>query len=319
MTSPELLRPGVDADHAPSGKCRWPVIDMGAKKETTIQVPHSLVATTPAVERALLSTGMQIASRSQDGRSVAARTPASLWSLGEQMAIHVDEHTDGTCTVRASSEAGQLFDWGKNAQNLQQFQQALFSALRESSPALPHPPARLPEAPAPRPDASAPAVSAAGTHRVFVSYRREDSAIIVGRICDRLARETAVTHVFKDVDNIPFGVDFVDHLDHEVERCTVLFAVIGPRWLEPSATGSRRIDDPNDFVRIEICSALRRRIPVVPLLVDGARMPRAEELPEDLHPLARRQGIDIRHDPDFHNDMTRLLSRLGASAPGSPA
>lgn len=147
-------------------------------------------------------------------------------------------------------------------------------------------------------------------HRVFVSYRRDDSATIVGRICDRLASELGPGHVFKDVDSIPFGVDFMEYLDHEVEQCTVLFAVIGPQWLATGPGGDRRLDDPQDFVRIEIASALRRAIPVVPLLVDGARLPQTQELPEDLQPLARRNGIAIRHDPDFHNDMTRLLSRL---------
>jgi TIR domain-containing protein len=147
-------------------------------------------------------------------------------------------------------------------------------------------------------------------HRVFVSYRRDDSATIVGRICDRLASELGPGHVFKDVDNIPFGVDFVEYLDHEVEQCTVLFAVIGPQWLATGPGGDRRLNDPRDFVRIEIASALRRGIPVVPLLVDGARLPQTHEMPEDLQPLARRNGIEIRRDPDFHNDMTRLLSRL---------
>jgi hypothetical protein len=143
-----------------------------------------------------------------------------------------------------------------------------------------------------------------------VSYRRDDSATIVGRICDRLASELGSEHVFKDVDSIPFGVDFVEYLDHEVEQCSVLFAIIGPKWLATGPGGARRLDDPQDFVRIEIASALRRGIPVVPLLVDGARLPQTNEIPEDLQPLARRNGIEIRHDPDFHNDMTRLLSRL---------
>jgi hypothetical protein len=156
-------------------------------------------------------------------------------------------------------------------------------------------------------------------HRVFVSYRRDDSATIVGRICDRLASELGPGHTFKDVDSIPFGVDFVEYLDHEVEQCTVLFAVIGPRWLATGPGGERRLDDPQDFVRIEIASALRRGIPVVPLLVDGARLPEAKEMPEDLQPLARRNGIEIRRDPDFHNDVTRLLSRLEVMPKGEGA
>ena len=142
-------------------------------------------------------------------------------------------------------------------------------------------------------------------------YRRDDSAAIVGRMYDRLARQFGGENVFKDVDNIPFGVDFVEHLDREVQKCDALFVVMGPRWLEASPEGGWRLDDPNDFVRIEIASALRRAIPVVPLLVDGAQMARAEQLPEEIRALSRRNGTVIRHDPDFHNDMERLLSRLG--------
>lgn len=141
--------------------------------------------------------------------------------------------------------------------------------------------------------------------RFFLCYRREDSGAIVRRIYDRLAHEFGNENVFKDVDNIPFGVDFVEYIDREVQKCGVLFAFIGPRWLQA------RLDDPNDFVRIEIASALRRTIPVVPILVDGAQMPRPDQLPDEIKPLARRNGIMIRHDPDFHSDVTRLLSRLG--------
>ena len=147
--------------------------------------------------------------------------------------------------------------------------------------------------------------------RLFLCYRRNDTGGIVGRMYDRLALEFGGENIFKDLDNIPFGVDFVEHLDREVRKCDAVFVVIGPRWLEAVPEGGSRLDDPNDFVRIEIASALRREIPVVPLLVDGAQMPRAEQLPEEIRALSRRNGTVIRHDPDFHNDITRLLSRLG--------
>ena len=147
--------------------------------------------------------------------------------------------------------------------------------------------------------------------RIFLCYRRDDSGPIVGRIYDRLARDVGTENIFKDVDSIPFGVDFVERLDGEVQKCNVLFAVIGPRWLAAGPQGQTRLEDPNDFVRIEIASALRRSILVVPLLVDGAQMPRTDQLPEEIKPLARRNGTHIRHDPDFHADMTRLLTRLG--------
>ncbi len=147
--------------------------------------------------------------------------------------------------------------------------------------------------------------------RIFLCYRRGDSGTIVGRIYDRLERDFGKNNIFKDVDSIPFGVDFVERLDQEVEKCHVLFAVIGQHWLTSGPRGAAQLDDPNDFVRIEIASALRRTIPVVPVLVDGARMPLENQLPDEIKALARRQGTEVRHDPDFHGDMTRLLSRIG--------
>jgi hypothetical protein len=156
-----------------------------------------------------------------------------------------------------------------------------------------------------------PAATSKRSRRIFLCYRREDSGPVVGRIYDRLVRDYGSENIFKDVDNIPFGVDFVEYLDLEVQKCDVLFAVIGRHWLDSSPDVMTRLEDPYDFVRIEIASALRRTIPIVPILVDGAQMPRAEQLPDDIKQLARRNGTEIRHDPDFHSDVTRLLSRLG--------
>lgn len=158
---------------------------------------------------------------------------------------------------------------------------------------------------------SPPSLASPVIRRIFLCYRRDDSGTIVGRIYDRLAREYGSENIFKDVDNIPFGVDFVEHLDREVQKCEVMFVVIGPRWLGAAPREASRLRDPNDFLRIEIASALRRTIPIVPVLVDGAQMPRADQLPDEIQSFARRQGTVIRHDPDFHTDLTRLLSRLG--------
>src|SRR5215813_2477651 len=97
-----------------------------------------------------------------------------------------------------------------------------------------------------------------------------------------------------DIDTIPLGVDFVGVIEDAVARCDVLLAVIGPRWLtSQDAQGSRRLDDPNDFVRLEIEAALKRGVRVVPVRVDGAAMPAAEQLPPSLRPLARRQAIEM--------------------------
>jgi hypothetical protein len=138
---------------------------------------------------------------------------------------------------------------------------------------------------------------------IFISYRRSDSIAETGRIYDRLVTDFGRERVFKDVDSIPFGIDFADYLDQAVSQCQVLLVIIGKTWLnvtEPD--GTRRIDDPNDFVRIEIESALRRGIPVIPVLLEGATMPRSDQLPEALAPLARRNAAQVGYDPRFHDD-----------------
>lgn len=146
---------------------------------------------------------------------------------------------------------------------------------------------------------------------IFISYRRSDSADITGRIYDRLVDDFGRGPIFKDVDSIPLGVDFKEYLDQKVGECQVLLAVIGPTWVDArDATGSRRLDDPEDFVRIEIESALKRGIPVIPLLVRGAQMPAEDVLPFGLQKLVYRNGILIRPDPDFHRDMDRLIAAL---------
>jgi uncharacterized membrane protein YsdA (DUF1294 family) len=146
---------------------------------------------------------------------------------------------------------------------------------------------------------------------IFVSYRRSDSADISGRMYDRLTTKFGRDAVFKDVDSIPLGLDFKEYLDKQVGECDVLLAVIGDRWLEASdPSGKTRLDDPSDFVRIEIESALARDIPVIPLLVREAKMPREDQLPPSLSKLVYRNGTPIRSDPDFHRDMDRLIAAL---------
>jgi hypothetical protein len=147
--------------------------------------------------------------------------------------------------------------------------------------------------------------------RIFISYRRSDSADISGRIYDRLIDKFGRGPIFKDVDSIPLGVDFKEYLDKKVSECNILLAVIGNHWLDASdASGKRRLEDSSDFVRIEIESALQRGIPVIPLLVHGIQIPREEQLPTSLRKLVYRNGIPIRPDPDFHRDMDRLISAL---------
>src|SRR2546421_7428695 len=146
--------------------------------------------------------------------------------------------------------------------------------------------------------------------KVFISYRRAASAGYSGRVMDRLDRELGRDLVFMDVDAIPLGTNFSKVLHKEVGKCGVLLAVIGPNWLDArDERGNRRLDNPNDFVRIEIAAALQRSIPVIPLLLDGARIPKADELPEDLKELALRNGMEIRH-ASFQDDMNRLIRGL---------
>ncbi len=146
--------------------------------------------------------------------------------------------------------------------------------------------------------------------RIFISYRRDDAAAWAGRLHERLSRDISKSRLFMDVDNIAPGLDFVKVLDDQVAQCDVLLAVIGRGWL--SATnrgGQRRLDDPDDFVRIEIESALKRDVRVIPILVDGAEMPAAGDLPETLAPLARRNALSLSH-ARFAGEVRTLIEDL---------
>src|SRR5437762_2652730 len=130
---------------------------------------------------------------------------------------------------------------------------------------------------------------------IFISYRREDSAGYAGRLYDRLAGHFGADRVFMDVEGIEPGVDFVDAIESAVASCEVLIVIIGNEWLAADAAGKRRLDDPKDFVRIETAAALARGIRVVPVLVEDAAMPGADQLPANLAPLARRQALELSH------------------------
>jgi len=146
---------------------------------------------------------------------------------------------------------------------------------------------------------------------IFISYRRSDNPDAVGRIYDRLVSEFGKARVFKDVDSIPLGQDFRGHLNDVVGACSAVLAVIGPRWTDArNAAGQRRLDDIDDFVRIELEAALARNVPVVPVLVGHATMPGTADLPVSLASMVYRQAIEVRPDPDFHHDSTRLVAAL---------
>ena len=148
-------------------------------------------------------------------------------------------------------------------------------------------------------------------HSIFICYRRQDSADVAGRLFDRLVQQFGRECVFKDVDSIPIGVDFRKHLDKSVASCTAFLAVIGRSWLDAKdVRGKRALDDPRDFVRIEIESALRREVSLVPILIHGTLLPEESDLPTSIQPLVFRQGIPVRSDPDFHRDVQRLIDQL---------
>ena len=131
---------------------------------------------------------------------------------------------------------------------------------------------------------------------IFISYRRSDSAGESGRLSDDLIARFGTSHIFMDVDAIQPGIDFRKAIRENVGKCRVLLAVMGPDWLEARGKdGSRRLDSENDYVRLEIATALGREVPVVPVLVRGARMPKADQLPVDLRELAYRNSVELTH------------------------
>ena len=146
--------------------------------------------------------------------------------------------------------------------------------------------------------------------KVFISYRHDDSAGHAGRVHDRLVQAFGRDLLFMDVDAIPLGVDFIKVLREEVAKCDVLLAVIGTHWLDArDEEGNRRLDSAADFVRIEIATALQRGIPVIPILLDGAKIPKVQQLPQDLEGLVARNGLDVRH-ASFHADIDKLITGL---------
>ena len=147
--------------------------------------------------------------------------------------------------------------------------------------------------------------------KIFISYRRTDSADVTGRMFDHLTLHFTRDDLFKDVDSIPLGDDFRKSISDAVQACDVVLAVIGRNWLSSQDKHRHlRLSNPDDFVRIELEAGLERNIPVIPVLVSGADMPAMEELPLSLRPLVYRHAIWLRPDPDFNVDMQRLIRAL---------
>lgn len=152
---------------------------------------------------------------------------------------------------------------------------------------------------------------------LFISYRREDSAGFAGRLADALERDFPAEQVFRDVDDIRPGEDFVRAIEDRLAAVDVMLVLIGPGWLEASRDGQRRLEAADDFVRLEVRTALALGKSVIPLLVGGARMPIETDLPEDIRPLARRQAF-VLLDAGWQADVERLRAALLPLLPPRP-
>jgi hypothetical protein len=155
------------------------------------------------------------------------------------------------------------------------------------------------------------------TIRIFLNYRRDDSSGYALSLYRDLVDHFGADQVFMDIDTISPGENFVERIEETMSTCDVVVALMGRDWLTAAdEKGGRRLDDPKDFVRLELESAVERKVPLVPTLVHGARMPDGDELPESLRPVALRQAIEL-HDTSWDTDVARLIAvfeRLARSA-----
>lgn len=155
---------------------------------------------------------------------------------------------------------------------------------------------------------------------IFISYRREESADVSGRIGDYLERQFGSRAVFRDVDAILAGSNFVRAIQRALDDARVMLVIIGPHWIHMrEANGWRRIDLPTDFVHYEIATALRSGKLVVPILVNGASLPTAAELPPDIAALADATPVVVRNDPYFADDMARAVATFRRMVAWQPA
>lgn len=154
---------------------------------------------------------------------------------------------------------------------------------------------------------------------IFLSYRRADTGDYAGRLADSLEKHFGKGSVFQDLEAIVPGSNFTHEIDAAIARCQVLVVLIGNTWLTEHATdGSPRLNDPRDFVRLEVASGLRAGTHVIPVLVEGTTMPAENALPDDLKPLARLQAIELS-DTRWEYDIERLAKAVRALTGGRSA
>jgi hypothetical protein len=145
---------------------------------------------------------------------------------------------------------------------------------------------------------------------IFICYRRDDTEDAAGRLYDQLATALGSDRVFIDIDDIPLGVDFVEHVSTQISRCDAVVVMIGRQWLKlRDKHRRRRLDDADDTIRLEIAAALSHNLPLIPIVVQGAEMPTADDLPENIRPLARRNGLSLSAT-HWHTDVARLIKEL---------
>jgi len=150
-------------------------------------------------------------------------------------------------------------------------------------------------------------MSVPGHPRIFVNYRRGDVSHAAARLCDQLIKHF---EVFLDVDSIRGGMDFVAVMTHAVTTSNVLLAIIGSGWVSiTDSKGRRRLEDPNDYVRLEIQTALDHHVPVIPVLIDDAAFPDPQDIPDRLRPMMRINGRRLRHE-SFRSDSDRLIADI---------
>jgi hypothetical protein len=153
--------------------------------------------------------------------------------------------------------------------------------------------------------------------KILISYRRADSSAIAGRIADRLSHHYGDDSVFMDVDSIPIGIDFRTHIHETLQQTDVLIAVIGPNWLGQEAGGAARMNEKTDAVRVEVETALQRKMRVIPVLVDGARMPASSALPPEFGDFAFLNAAEVATGRDFRSHMDRLIAAIDHSMAGA--
>lgn len=155
--------------------------------------------------------------------------------------------------------------------------------------------------------------------KIFISYRRDDSADTTGRISEYLANEFGEEFVFKDVDSIPLGTNFRHRMKQALDGCDVVLAIIGRDWAGKTPSGGPRLDQPDDYVRAELEEAIAKAeanpaFLLIPVLVHGASMPQTPDLPPTLQPLCARNATQVRPDPDFRIDIQRIIATLRQTA-----